>query len=340
MKRIITAIIAAALAASISGCSEEAASNAGKQETTSATVSSSTETAPTEQTTPTDTETTQTETTTAETTQSNDRLDPFEGLEVQFDGISPYIHVSINNSKCSKEVQDNVRFSYDETANIANGSNVVIKAELNNTDETARFELVSTEKEYPVDGLPYYVEDFSKIDCSALDKEIQQYMDAHYLDGHTFSGWDQVLSVDGGGSYGGYSRIMGSTFKTSFSNKYARFKKFVSSKCENTYQTVIKPNRIAEFNKDDKYGLNKFNYYFRAYKNIYTMCSDSDRSKAENVSIYVYIWITNVVAYPNGTLKYDVKVTHLADDESEPAYYNSVSSKNDKYNISKVKGKK
>ena len=41
-------------------------------------------------------------------------IDPFEGLEVQFDGIAPYCTVSFNNSKCSVEVQNYVEYSIDE----------------------------------------------------------------------------------------------------------------------------------------------------------------------------------------------------------------------------------
>ncbi len=255
--------------------------------------------------------------------------DPFKGLEVQFDGISPYGNVSFNNSGCSKSVQENVEFTFDEEQSIANGNKIIVKAQIAENAPDPELDLLMTEKEYTVEGLPYYVEDFSKINCEALYDEAQQYMNAHYLDAYNIN--ETVLNTNNTWSY---HRIMGADFKTSFSSSVL-FEGSSSSECDGTYQAVLKANYQPSFNKDDSYGLNKYNYFFRSYHNVYTMISGygDDKGKTEDVDIYVYIWITNVVAYDNGDLKYDVTVQHLADDETEQAYFNAVSSLNEKYNI-------
>lgn len=44
------------------------------------------------------------------------KLDPFDGLEVQFDGISPYANYTFNNSRCDMKIQQFVEYGRNKCA--------------------------------------------------------------------------------------------------------------------------------------------------------------------------------------------------------------------------------
>ncbi len=241
-------------------------------------------------------------------------IDPFEGLEVQFDGISPYINIGFNNSKCTKEVQDYVEFTYEE-GNIANGDSVTITAEYNINDLTPLgVKIENDEKEYTVSGCPEYVNDISTIDTSVLDKEIQEYMDAHYLDHWNDSDVHGIMSADvnkvsGGGSFNG----------------------LVNQSIDKIYLCARKPNKLDE--SED------YNYYYKVYNNCYSVI-DGDLGEGEHqFSVYACIYVKNIISYPDGTLKYDPELGHNANISKESAFYDGISVKKEDYNVSEVKNK-
>lgn len=230
-------------------------------------------------------------------------IDPFEGLEVQFDGASPYLTIGFNNSKCRQEVQDYVTFTCEQEA-FANGNVVTVKAEYNiNNLNDLGLTIETDEKNYEVSGFPEYVNDISKIDTSVLDKEIQEYMDAHYLD--MSGGFGMVMDIMGAGISGAYG-----------------FDKFINSEVEETYLCVRKPNKL---DKDEDY-----NFYYKVYKNTYSLEGDHTEE------IYVCIYVKNIVSYTDGTLKYESELRHNADESKEDAFYDGISSKKEDYNVSKV----
>lgn len=230
-------------------------------------------------------------------------IDPFEGLEVQFDGASPYLTIGFNNSKCRQEVQDYVTFTCEQEF-FANGDVVTVKAEYNiNNLNDLGLTIETDEKNYEVSGFPEYVNDISKIDTSVLDKEIQEYMDAHYLD--MSGGFGMVMDIMGAGISGAYG-----------------FDKFINSEVEETYLCVRKPNKL---DKDEDY-----NFYYKVYKNTYSLEGDHTEE------IYVCIYVKNIVSYTDGTLKYESELRHNADESKEDAFYDGISSKKEDYNVSKV----
>lgn len=231
-------------------------------------------------------------------------IDPFEGLEVQFDGASPYLTIGFNNSKCRQEVQDYVIFTCEQEF-FANGDVVTVKAEynINNLNELG-LTIEIDEKTYEVSGFPEYVNDISKIDTSVLDKEIQEYMDAHYLD--MSGGFGMVMDIMGAGISGAYG-----------------FDKFINSEVEETYLCVRKPNKL---DKDEDY-----NFYYKVYKNTYSLEGDHTEE------IYVCIYVKNIVSYTDGTLKYESELRHNADESKEDAFYEGISVKKEDYNVSEIK---
>lgn len=311
MRRIAALLTAIIIAAGLCGCSENesGSENSSKKSISSSISESAAESSPTETSAASSVASAETTTTTApEVTDGVKRIDPFEGLEVQFDGIAPYVNVSFNNSKCPKEVQDNITFTYDDTVNYNNGDKVIVKAELNEQAEDTDIELLVDEKDYTVQGLPYYLDDVTGIDTSVLDKEIQDYMNAHYLDS------------DGG--FGMVDHIMGAdVFDGSGFGKVCN-----GSEVENTYLCVLKPNQL------DANEIN--NYYFKVYNNTYLLTDG--KIGDHDINVYACIYVKNIVAYPDGTLKYDPELGHNANKMKEVAYFEGISNKGDKYNIKEI----
>ncbi len=268
------------------------------------------------------------------------KINPFEGLEVQFDGVSPYVNISINNSKCEPRVQQYVTFKAEEKENFANGDKVKITAEYNVSDLTSiDFEIGVWEQEYEIGGMPEYVTDFSKIDTSTLDTEIQQYMDSHYM----FEEHSKNVMENGslhGKTYHGH--IMGIILDTTF-NEYCFgddrnifFDHFVSSDIVHRYQLIAKQNFFND--------MDVKNYYYVEYINRYAIRDhhddkgtyEYDEAPQYETGIAVFIPIKNVIVYPDGTLKYDLDIDHSGDISDETAYFNCISSKGDKYNINEI----
>ena len=182
---------------------------------------------------------------------------------------------------------------------------VTVKAEynINNLNELG-LTIEIDEKTYEVSGFPEYVNDISKIDTSVLDKEIQEYMDAHYLD--MSGGFGMVMDIMGAGISGAYG-----------------FDKFINSEVEETYLCVRKPNKL---DKDEDY-----NFYYKVYKNTYSLEGDHTEE------IYVCIYVKNIVSYTDGTLKYESELRHNADESKEDAFYEGISVKKEDYNVSEIK---
>lgn len=268
------------------------------------------------------------------------KLDPFEGLEVQFDGISPYLNYNINNSKCDPKIQQYVTYEVEEYDNLSNGDSLKVKAVLNCSDPTQiDFELSVDEREYEVTGMPEYVTDFSKVDTTSLDSEIQQYMDSHYM----YSSHDGDV-LEQGKTYGQYwsgDGLMGIRLEKPLENFV--FDHFIRSELITHYQAVLKANYIGDCTVDSDAGnlseKNTFNYYFVKYENKYAVKETSNTGDVvsdQKPVITVYIRIKNVISYPDGTLKYDIVLDHNTYTSDETGYFDSISSKGDKYNINEI----
>ena len=272
-------------------------------------------------------------------------IDPFENLEVQFDGIAPYINVSINNSGCSEDIQQNVTFTYDDTKLLKNGDELEVKAEYDEDDLKLKNIRVEHEtQKYRVEDMPFYVEDLSKLDRTALDEELQKYMDSKYM----FAGKEKGLLEHEGTHASALTestaKIMGVNLDNRFGAYY--FDKFNSSNVENSYSLCLKPELMTDCKPEDsRYSIspsNTFNYYYRLYHNSYAIreyegVNDKyENHESEDVDIYVFVYMKNIIAYPDGTFKYDMSFDHSGNILQEQAYFEAISSKNDSYNITEI----
>lgn len=102
-----------------------------------------------------------------------EELDPFEKLEVTFNGTAPSksdVKVSGGDAK--------VTYTPSATGKVMNGDTVTVKAELKSTYK-GKYVLTQTEKDYTVEELPYYAQKIADIPQETYDKMNQYIIDQY-----------------------------------------------------------------------------------------------------------------------------------------------------------------
>ena len=114
-----------------------------------------------------------------------EELDPFEKLKVTFSGTAPSIS-SVNVSGGNTAV---VKYTPSVTRKVMNGDIVTVKAELNSYYKD-KYVLTQTEKDYTVEGLPYYAQKIADIPQETYDKMNQYIIDQYtaYMAGNATDG--------------------------------------------------------------------------------------------------------------------------------------------------------
>lgn len=223
-------------------------------------------------------------------------LDPFEGLIVEFDGISPFCTISFNNVGCSEDVQLNVEYSVDPNEIVTTekhfkiNEKVTVYATLKNQNaDEAEFYLTSTEKECIVENVPEYITEITDdMDLSELKSEIKDYFDS--ITAFTTGG--EALGI-----YYYYSHtppILGEIyFSTLKINSYNKFNNDYDcfNKINVFYSTTI--TRKHPYGHDD----GDYNRYF-------TICAK------------------NIIRYPDGTIAWG------KDDPNSLSFENNVNGEN------------
>lgn len=263
-----------------------------------------------------------------DTTANQNTIDPFDGLEVQFDGISPYCKISFNNSKCSADVQNNVVYSVSKddittSGNFKKNEDVTVYAFLSPQSQLkdgkkVTYHLSNTEKTYTVKDVPEYITEITNdMNFDEFESELKDYYDS-------ITAWKQAdYCVFGTPS--GY---------------------FVSSSDKKTYDTYfscLKPNKYDAFS--DKVCFNKINimYSVKIANTSYDSYSTFDPTPGKYYTQYFTIYAENVIRYPDGkigwgkkdpaSLEFDYSINgnslnDLTNDE--------ITSKKDSYNVKKV----
>lgn len=203
-------------------------------------------------------------------------LDPFEGLIVEFDGISPYCTISFNNSRCSEAVQRNVEYSLENNGihteeKLAINESVTVYAILRGQDaDNPEFYLTSTEKEYKVENVPEYITEVTDdMDLSQLKAEAKDY-------------FDSITAFTTGSSAMGVSSYYSHTLPL----------------LESVYFSALKLNSFNKFNGDYDC-FNKINIFYSTTitsKNNFFGSDDGDYNR------YFTICAKNIVRYPDGTI--------------------------------------
>lgn len=198
-------------------------------------------------------------------------LDAFEGLIVDFDGVSPYCTIAFNNSKCSKEVQENIEYSLSpeiitSEGYFSIGDNVTVYASVRmNYSNDTQYSLKAESKSYSVKDVPAYITEITdEMDLSQLYREAQDYLEAM-----TAFSVDDYMPFDLSG----------------------HFKSKGTPESGNEYFTTLKINKYNLFYPDRD--VNFFNAYCFTYHIAVTNTDD------ETYDGYFEIYAPNLVIFPD-----------------------------------------
>lgn len=133
-------------------------------------------------------------------------FDAFDGVEVEFDGISPDGSATVNTLPTA-EAAKGLYYTLDEQYNLANGDTVTVTVHSNRDDFSDCIEKygaipAATEKTYTVEGLNEYVTDSDGLTDSVLVSLQNQAQDV--LNAHIAKNWDSETETFNGMNYLGY----------------------------------------------------------------------------------------------------------------------------------------
>ena len=201
-------------------------------------------------------------------------FDAFDGVEVEFDGISPDGSATVNTLPTA-EAAEGLYYTLDEQYNLANGDTVTVTVHSNRDDFSDCIEKygaipAATEKTYTVEGLNEYVTDSDGLTDSVLVSLQNQAEDV--LNAYIAKSWDSECVTLKGMSYLGYY-ILTPKNKDSYG----------------VYQDVIiLPYQVTSHNhfEDDKgqvYDADVSYYWYIAFRNV---SKDADGNIAGGLDDY------------------------------------------------------
>ncbi len=103
-------------------------------------------------------------------------LDPFEGIEISYEGLSPNARIVIDTENWNDDAKDSgVNLFVEDTNGIANGDTITIEAKYNK-EKLAKngFYINKDAMDVNVVGVDEYLKDITGFDTTALDKKLAQ----------------------------------------------------------------------------------------------------------------------------------------------------------------------
>lgn len=136
---------------------------------------------------------------TVEGLQEPQELDLFENIDVQFNGIAPYITASVNGGSVGVDVD----YSIDKAADLSPGDTVTVTAAYDEESLIQKGYLVNADtKEYVVPESAKYVTQLLEIPKETIDKMNRQFEDA--MRAYVANNWvdtESLKSIDSVGNY-------------------------------------------------------------------------------------------------------------------------------------------
>ena len=214
------------------------------------------------------------------------QIDPFEGLTVTFEGISPFCTVIINNANCSDLEQEMVEYSVSPDTvttegQFALGESVTIYASLRSssgyTSETQpTYALTQTEKAWKVENVPEYLTSIpEELDLSDFLQEEQDYLTS-------ITAWtqnDRPFEVGENGLF--------------------KFKSFSDLNLESAYFSSMKKSAYSKYQNDLE--------YFNCIVLNYSIRITAARKNKESTEVrHIAVLAKNIVRYPDGSLGWGI----------------------------------
>lgn len=221
----------------------------------------------------------------AQGTSNSNAIDPFEGLVVDFDGISPFCTVSFNNSRCSEAVQINVEYSLSPDTTTTEGyfslgDDVTVYAFLKNKyDDTQEYFLSKTSKTYQISDVPQYITEITPdMDLTNLKNEAHDYLES-------------ITAFKAGDAIGDWIAI-----GDQYNNTWGHYKSSKDPVLNKIYFSALKRSSYSQYPSEKAY-FNRIDItYSIAIKGEEAAFNDKYQNR------YFTIIAKNIVQYPDGTI--------------------------------------
>jgi len=214
-------------------------------------------------------------------------VDPFEGLVVNSNGISPFGSISLDNADCSKDAQRYVNYNFAKEY-YANGDSVVINATIDeDVTRSLGYAVSEDSKEFTLSGMPYYLETMEGVDVSSIEAELRDSITSQT----SFITNDELFGVRANSfceKYIGKSSIAWIYLYTDV----------LSVQSKEAHLLTIKERQKQAFLEGDVSSYNRLT--------ISTVCKavagiqNSENQQAGD--IYLTFSIHNIIVYPDGSL--------------------------------------
>lgn len=251
-------------------------------------------------------------------------IDPFEGLKIEYTGVSPKVKVEFDTAGCDEYVRNNVNFYIDgDSYNFANGEKFTVTASYNESKaEQNAINITSTSKEYTVEGALEYPATLDGVDLAAIDSQFNDMLEAAMSKEGIYVGKEVSSSS--------ISNDWGATLKITKVEPKLLLKAYLNSKNNQSYVDYE----------------NEYSWFWEI--NVTAKCTDkgySDKYKVGSVVNYKYYYVENIQNIPVDTNKtipqeylnnYDDKFYNDVDTTYQEVYNNWIVSNKAAYNITEM----
>lgn len=208
------------------------------------------------------------------------KIDPFENLEIQYDGVSPALKVSVNEGLLTEPVKGNVTFSVENTGTLKVGDTFKIQAKAGSQLAKKGYALDPTEKEYTVEAseVDKYLEATDDVDLTPLNDQLDDFVEASL------------------NQYVGKGTALAYILETDVDTWAWSTESIDSIQRVATYLANSKAEQVADAD-DDKPVMNR---YFALYKVTLTASINYSKETVQTTS-YLLAWCDNVISRSDGT---------------------------------------
>ena len=263
-------------------------------------------------------------------------IDPFAGIQYVVSGISPYCRITINNQKCSDEVQMYVTYSFDKEK-YANGETSKITAILSTNTGKENYVLTRESSEYEVSGQSEYVTQIEQIDMDILKNEVTDKITAMIsasIGTDTLFGEEvRYNCVEKTEEWEAYKSQIYNTGELKIKN--------VTENMDSIYFSLLKKQKENQFSDKIPYNMVSF-LYCLDFSTDYNVNLRTTGAEVLHIpgKMYINIIATNIVKKADGSIYWNDESCNFnvffSFDGIDNLTSNTIMINSDNYNISKV----
>ena len=131
-------------------------------------------------------------------------IDPFKDISIEYSGTAPAGKVASIKNNSSDSFLQSLHYSASKTDALSNGDKIIVKIDSQDVEQKAldnNYVVIQTEKEYEVEGLPYYISTISDIPDEMLEKMKKQSEDIIVSEAASWTEPESLLGQEFIGNY-------------------------------------------------------------------------------------------------------------------------------------------